>query len=191
MKRIGLVVAVGLALASCSSPPRVLVAAGTTLVDSGILDELVVQYEKENPDVELSVVGESTARVLDVRADTEGCAGPQRGRRSPVQELGSKGEQRTPRRGKGWRWIAIALALYAVPMDLAHAEAIEVEAVAAVLTIHRSTVPPTRNLEHADEECDLDYVAEGARPFRGRTVLSNSFGFGGQNATVIVREYVP
>ena len=66
MKRIGLVVAVGLALASCSSPTRVLVAAGTTLVDSGILDELVIRYEKENPDLELSVVGESTARVLEL-----------------------------------------------------------------------------------------------------------------------------
>jgi 3-oxoacyl-[acyl-carrier-protein] synthase II len=60
-----------------------------------------------------------------------------------------------------------------------------VEAVAAVLTLAESTVPPTINLRTADPECDLDYVADGPRPMAGRTVLSNSFGFGGQNATLI------
>jgi 3-oxoacyl-[acyl-carrier-protein] synthase II len=60
-----------------------------------------------------------------------------------------------------------------------------VEAAAAVLTLARSTVPPTLNLAAPDPECDLDYVSTGARPFAGRTVLSNSFGFGGQNATLI------
>lgn len=59
------------------------------------------------------------------------------------------------------------------------------EAAAAVLTIARRTVPPTINLQKPDARCDLDYVAEGAREFDGRTVLSNSFGFGGQNATLI------
>jgi 3-oxoacyl-[acyl-carrier-protein] synthase II len=61
-----------------------------------------------------------------------------------------------------------------------------VETVAAVLTVHECTVPPTINLEKPDPECDLDYVADGCRPFDGETVLSNSFGFGGQNATVIL-----
>jgi 3-oxoacyl-[acyl-carrier-protein] synthase II len=62
-----------------------------------------------------------------------------------------------------------------------------VEAVAAVLTIARRCVPPTINLVKADDLCDLDYVADGARDFSGTTVLSNSFGFGGQNATLIFR----
>jgi 3-oxoacyl-[acyl-carrier-protein] synthase II len=62
-----------------------------------------------------------------------------------------------------------------------------VEAVAAVLTIERRTVPPTINLDRPDGECDLDYVPHRARAFDGRTVLSNSFGFGGQNATLIFR----
>jgi tungstate transport system substrate-binding protein len=44
----------------------VIVAAGTTLVDSGVIDRLVAEYERVNPTVELSVVGESTARVLDL-----------------------------------------------------------------------------------------------------------------------------
>lgn len=61
-----------------------------------------------------------------------------------------------------------------------------VEMVAAVLTLHERTVPPTINLEKPDPQCDLDYVAGGCRPFDGQTVLSNSFGFGGQNATVIL-----
>ena len=60
-----------------------------------------------------------------------------------------------------------------------------VEAVASVLTLHQRVVPPTLNLHAPDPECDLDYVPHKARPFSGRTVLSNSFGFGGQNATLI------
>jgi len=64
-----------------------------------------------------------------------------------------------------------------------------VEGIAAVLTISRRTVPPTINLEHPDPQCDLDYVSEGARHFEGRTVLSNSFGFGGQNAALIFARY--
>lgn len=61
------------------------------------------------------------------------------------------------------------------------------EVVAAALTIHHSLVPPTINLEQPDEQCDLDYVPGRARAFAGATVLSNSFGFGGQNATLILR----
>ena len=64
-----------------------------------------------------------------------------------------------------------------------------VEAVVAALTLRRGAVPPTINLKNPDDECDLDYVADGARDFQGDTVLSNSFGFGGQNATLILRRY--
>jgi len=64
-----------------------------------------------------------------------------------------------------------------------------VEAAAAAMTLHRRVVPPTINLDKADPECDLDYVPGEARPFDGRTVLSNSFGFGGQNATLIFGRY--
>jgi len=61
-----------------------------------------------------------------------------------------------------------------------------VEAAAAALTISRQTVPPTINLVTPDPQCDLDYVPLAARSFSGETVLSNSFGFGGQNATLIL-----
>ncbi len=64
-----------------------------------------------------------------------------------------------------------------------------VEAAAAVLTLRTGTVPPTINLRTPDPECDLDYVADGPRPFDGRTVLANSFGFGGQNAALIFGRY--
>ena len=64
-----------------------------------------------------------------------------------------------------------------------------VEAVASVLTIDRRVVPPTINLDHPDPQCDLDYVPKESRCFEGRTVLSNSFGFGGQNAALIFGRY--
>jgi 3-oxoacyl-[acyl-carrier-protein] synthase II len=64
-----------------------------------------------------------------------------------------------------------------------------VEAAASALTLFSGKVPPTINLSSRDPECDLDYVPEGCRRFGGRTVLSNSFGFGGQNATLIFGRY--
>jgi len=60
-----------------------------------------------------------------------------------------------------------------------------VEALTAVLTIARRRVPATINLRQSDVECDLDYVPGASRGFGGSTVMSNSFGFGGQNATLI------
>ena len=65
MKRTWLLVAIAM-LSACGTPTRVIVAAGTTLVDSGVLDELVSRYEAEYPDVELSVVGEATAQVIEL-----------------------------------------------------------------------------------------------------------------------------
>lgn len=61
-----------------------------------------------------------------------------------------------------------------------------VETAAAALTIDRRAIPPTINLSEPDPACDLDYVPGRSREFTGRTVLSNSFGFGGQNATLIL-----
>ncbi len=64
-----------------------------------------------------------------------------------------------------------------------------VEAAFAVLAIHRSVIPPTINLDEQDPECDLDYVPHQAREARCDVALSNSFGFGGTNATLIFRKY--
>jgi 3-oxoacyl-[acyl-carrier-protein] synthase II len=62
-----------------------------------------------------------------------------------------------------------------------------VEAAATVLAIREGILPPTVNLERADPECDLDYVGEGPRRAELRFALSNSFGFGGQNACLAFR----
>jgi 3-oxoacyl-[acyl-carrier-protein] synthase II len=63
-----------------------------------------------------------------------------------------------------------------------------IEAVASVLTILNGIVPPTINYRTADPECDLDYVPNTARQVKVGTVLSNSFGMGGQNCCLILRK---
>ncbi|MCI0345354.1 MAG: beta-ketoacyl-[acyl-carrier-protein] synthase II, partial [Chloroflexi bacterium] len=61
-----------------------------------------------------------------------------------------------------------------------------VEALASVFSIDRGVIPPTINQETADPECDLDYVPNVAREQHISTVLSNSFGFGGHNACLVL-----
>ena len=62
-----------------------------------------------------------------------------------------------------------------------------VELITCVLAIRDGIVPPTINYQHPDPNCPLDYVPNQARKVPVRTALSNSFGFGGQNNTLIVR----
>lgn len=64
-----------------------------------------------------------------------------------------------------------------------------VEAVASVRTIQDEILPPTINYETPDPDCDLDYVPNEARRAHVDTVLSNSLGFGGHNATIILKRY--
>jgi len=64
-----------------------------------------------------------------------------------------------------------------------------VEAVISLLALGRGVLPPTINLENPDPECDLDYVPNRARKAPVEVVMSNSFGFGGTNATIIFRKY--
>jgi len=54
-----------------------------------------------------------------------------------------------------------------------------------VLALRDQILPPTINQEVADPDCNLDYVPNHARPARIRTALTNSFGFGGQNACLV------
>lgn len=64
-----------------------------------------------------------------------------------------------------------------------------VEAVIAIKSMTDSIIPPTTNYETPDEECDLDYVPNEARKQEVNVVMSNSFGFGGHNATLIFKKY--
>jgi 3-oxoacyl-[acyl-carrier-protein] synthase II len=65
-----------------------------------------------------------------------------------------------------------------------------IELVACALAMTRGVLPPTINLDHPGEDCDLDYVPNQAREVRVDHVLSNSFGFGGHNACLLIGRYV-
>lgn len=64
-----------------------------------------------------------------------------------------------------------------------------VEALICSLTLKHGIIPPTINLDNQDPECDLDYVPNQARPADVKVAMSNSFGFGGHNATIILKKF--
>lgn len=64
-----------------------------------------------------------------------------------------------------------------------------IEAVFTALSLHHQVAPPTANLENPDPECDLDYIPGSARHMKIRAALSNSFGFGGTNAVIIMKRF--
>ncbi|AFY75373.1 beta-ketoacyl-acyl-carrier-protein synthase II [Synechococcus sp. PCC 7502] len=65
-----------------------------------------------------------------------------------------------------------------------------IEAVAAVLAVNRDCAPPTINLANPDPDCDLDYIPNVARPMPINVVLSNSFGFGGHNVSLVFKKFI-
>jgi 3-oxoacyl-[acyl-carrier-protein] synthase II len=64
-----------------------------------------------------------------------------------------------------------------------------IETVFTALTLQHGIIPPTINFEHPGDECDLDYVPNIARKANVRYAMSNSFGFGGTNASLILKSY--
>ncbi|MFH0845605.1 MAG: beta-ketoacyl-ACP synthase II [Pseudomonadota bacterium] len=66
-----------------------------------------------------------------------------------------------------------------------------VEAIYTVMTIKHGIIPPTINYETPDPECDLDYVPNVARNAKVRVAMSNSFGFGGTNASLVFKTFEP
>ena len=65
-----------------------------------------------------------------------------------------------------------------------------IEAIVSVLAIQHNLLPPTINYRTPDPECDLDYVPNQARPGVVNVAISNSFGFGGHNAALVIRRYI-
>ncbi|HLP17611.1 MAG TPA: beta-ketoacyl-[acyl-carrier-protein] synthase family protein [Bacteroidota bacterium] len=64
-----------------------------------------------------------------------------------------------------------------------------IECVASISAFERNVIPPTINYVHKDHYCDLDYVPNTARVWTGDRILTNSFGFGGQNASLILQRW--
>lgn len=64
-----------------------------------------------------------------------------------------------------------------------------VEAIICALALQNGKLPPTINLDNQDEACDLDYIPNVPRESNAKIALSNSFGFGGHNATIILRKF--
>jgi 3-oxoacyl-[acyl-carrier-protein] synthase II len=64
-----------------------------------------------------------------------------------------------------------------------------IELIASALAIHTGVLPPTINLDHPGEGCDLDYIPNVAREVRVDHIMSNSFGFGGHNASLLIGRY--
>jgi 3-oxoacyl-[acyl-carrier-protein] synthase II len=64
-----------------------------------------------------------------------------------------------------------------------------VEAIFTTLAVSEKTLPPTINYEYPDPECDLDYIPNEARPAEVAAAMSNSFGFGGHNASIVLKKY--
>ena len=64
-----------------------------------------------------------------------------------------------------------------------------IELVACIMSIRDNVVHPTINYETPDPDCDLDYVPNVARKVEVNAALSNSLGFGGHNATLVVKRY--
>ncbi|MDA8211567.1 MAG: beta-ketoacyl synthase N-terminal-like domain-containing protein, partial [Clostridia bacterium] len=65
-----------------------------------------------------------------------------------------------------------------------------IEGIASVMAIYNGIVPPTINYEQPDPYCDLDYVPGYAREVEVQAALSNTFGFGGHNATIVFKKFV-
>ncbi len=86
---------------------------------------------------------------------------------------------------------AKALKISSIKSMIGHllAAAGAVEFVSTVMSVHTGTIPPTIHCTEPDEDCRLDYVIDGARSMDLYAAMSNSFGFGGGNACLVIKKY--
>ena len=136
--------------------------------------------------------GEGAARAMRTALDDAGVAAEEIdyvSAHATATEIGDIAETRAVRSVFGAR--AYDLPVSAMKSQIGHllGGAGGVETVAAVQTIRTGMIAPTINLEHPDPRCDLDYVPREARSAEVRTVMKNSFGFGGQNAVLVLRAF--
>ena len=136
--------------------------------------------------------GEGAARAMEAALEDAGIAADDVdyvSAHATATDIGDVTETRALRRVLGKR--ADRVPVSAMKSQIGHllGGSGGVEAVAAVQTIRTGRIAPTINLDHPDPECDLDYVPLEARACEVRTVLKNSFGFGGQNAVLVLRAY--
>jgi 3-oxoacyl-[acyl-carrier-protein] synthase II len=144
-------------------------------------------------------------RVTDEREDGTGCAEAMR-RALADAEVAPGSIQYVNAHGTGTRMndrtevVALRrvfgthldnIAVSSTKSQIGHlvAAAGAVEIATCVLALEHQVMPPTINYETPDPECDVDVVPNVARPAPLQTILSNSFGFGGQNACVVLRRY--
>ena len=95
-------------------------------------------------------------------------------------------------RWDGQQWVPIPKGTrestpWTRPMQLAAAALLAVEAIFSVLAIHNNVAPPTLNLDDPSDGCDIDLVPHTAKQRKIDVALSNSFGFGGTNASLVLK----
>ena len=104
-------------------------------------------------------------------------------------QIGDVAETRAIHKVFGDRASRVPVSAFKSQMGHLLGAAGSVETIIALQAIRNGIVPPTINLQHADPLCDLDYVPLHARQVELRTVMKDSFGFGGQNAVLILRRF--
>ena len=102
---------------------------------------------------------------------------------------GDPAEAAALRRVLGERWKTTPVSSMKGALGHAMAAAGGLEAIAALFTCRTGLVPPTRNLTDPDDDCRLDHVMGRARATDAATVLSSSFGMGGQNAALVISRF--
>ncbi len=136
--------------------------------------------------------GEGAARCMQAALDDAGLTGARigyinaHGTSTPLNDLYETRAVKTVFKKNAWN-IPISSTKSMTGHLLGGAGGIET--VFTALTVHHGIIPPTINLEHPGEECDLDYVPNVSRKTEVRYAMTNSFGFGGTNASLILGRY--